>query len=106
MDSGGIGKSINNLLTSNNSPLPAKNMISNVLYKALTSNSVQNNSTSGGSGGDETLASRLPFDLGSMFDFNASKPITLTDTQQQVIGENLGMWRVVCHNHHQDPLQR
>lgn len=30
-----------NLLGGNNSPLPGKNMISNVLYKALTSGSIQ-----------------------------------------------------------------
>lgn len=40
-DVSGIGKVMSNLLTGNNSPLPAKNMISNVLYKTLTSGSIQ-----------------------------------------------------------------
>lgn len=40
-DSSGIGKAVTNLLGSPNSPLPGKNMISNVLYKALTSGSIQ-----------------------------------------------------------------
>lgn len=75
-DTGGIGKAVNNLLTGSNSPLPAKNMISNVLYKALTSGSVQSNSTT---------------EIPPLFDFNSSTPITLTDAQQQVIGENLEM---------------
>ncbi|KAI6200896.1 Calycin-like domain and Calycin domain-containing protein [Aphelenchoides besseyi] len=74
-DSGGIGKAVSNLLTGNNSPLPAKSMISNVLYKALTSGSVQSNTT----------------EMPQLFDFNSSTPITLTDAQQQVIGENLEM---------------
>ncbi|KAH7732025.1 CRE-LPR-5 protein [Aphelenchoides avenae] len=73
-DANGIGKSITNLLGGSNSPLPAKNMISNVLYKALTSGSVQSNSTD------------LP-----MLDFNSSTPITLTAAQQAAIGENLEM---------------
>ncbi|KAI6222375.1 Calycin-like domain and Calycin domain-containing protein [Aphelenchoides fujianensis] len=74
-DSGGIGKAVSNLLTGQNSPLPSKNMISNVLYKALTSGSVQSNTT----------------EMPQLFDFNSSTPITLTDAQQQVIGENLEM---------------
>ncbi|KAK6055264.1 hypothetical protein COOONC_07231 [Cooperia oncophora] len=40
-DKNAFGKAVSNLIGGENSPLPAKNMISNVLYKALTSGSVQ-----------------------------------------------------------------
>lgn len=40
-DAANLGKAVGNLIGSNNSPIPAKDMISNVLYKALTSGSVQ-----------------------------------------------------------------
>ena len=42
-----LGKAVTNLLGGENSPLPGKNMLSNVLYKALTQGSVQGNDTSG-----------------------------------------------------------
>uniref|UniRef100_A0A915DET3 Lipocalin/cytosolic fatty-acid binding domain-containing protein n=1 Tax=Ditylenchus dipsaci TaxID=166011 RepID=A0A915DET3_9BILA len=50
-------------------------MISNVLYKALTSGSIQGNGTDGG----------------SPLEFNSSAPITLNPAQQAAIGENLEM---------------
>ena len=72
-DASGIGKAVTNLLGSPNSPLPGKSMISNVLYKALTSGTIQNNDTM------------------DIMEFNASKPIILTKAQQSAIGENLEM---------------
>ncbi|KAI1731920.1 hypothetical protein Ddc_00765 [Ditylenchus destructor] len=73
-DANGIGKAVTNLLGGSNSPLPGKSMISNVLYKALTSGSIQDNAT-------DTSGSSL----------NTSTPITLTAAQQAAIGENLEM---------------
>ncbi|TMS37221.1 hypothetical protein L596_004198 [Steinernema carpocapsae] len=71
-DTTGIGQSFANLLTGNDSPLPAKGMISNVLYNALTNKAVQENST-------------------DVVETNSSTPITLTAAQQAAIGENLEM---------------
>ncbi|VDN51804.1 unnamed protein product [Dracunculus medinensis] len=71
-DAANLGKAVGNLIGSNNSPIPAKDMISNVLYKALTSGSVQGNDT------DELT-------------FNFSRPIELTSAQKAAIGENLEM---------------
>lgn len=36
-----LGKAMSNLIGGENSPLPGKSMISNVLYKALTAGTVQ-----------------------------------------------------------------
>lgn len=40
-DKQALGKAVSNLIGGENSPLPAKNVLSNVLYKALTAGSVQ-----------------------------------------------------------------
>lgn len=40
-----LGRAMSNLIGGENSPLPGKSMISNVLYKALTAGTVQNNET-------------------------------------------------------------
>lgn len=74
-DMSNIAKGVGNLLTGQNSPLPGKNIVNNVLYKALTQNSIDSNSTNG-----------LP-----NLDFNSTKPITLTEAQQKAIHENLEM---------------
>ncbi|CAD5220295.1 unnamed protein product [Bursaphelenchus xylophilus] len=73
-DMGNIAKGVGNLLTGQNSPLPGKNIVNNVLYKALTQNSIDSNSSS------------LP-----KFDFDSSTPITLNEAQQKAIAENLEM---------------
>lgn len=67
---GGLTKAVANLIGSENSPILAKNMISDVLYKALTSGSIQTN------GSDDNPA-------------NKSISLTLTPAQQAAIGENL-----------------
>lgn len=36
-----FGQTVGNIIGGRNSPIPAKNVISNVLYKALTSGSIQ-----------------------------------------------------------------
>ncbi|ETN68983.1 hypothetical protein NECAME_01093 [Necator americanus] len=73
-DKNALGKAVSNLIGGENSPLPAKNMISNVLYKALTSNSVQPN---------DTLAEHP--ELPSLTN------LTLTPAQSAAITENLEM---------------
>ncbi|KAK6766338.1 hypothetical protein RB195_025940 [Necator americanus] len=73
-DKNALGKAVSNLIGGENSPLPAKNMISNVLYKALTSNSVQPN---------DTLAEHP--ELPSL------NNLTLTPAQSAAITENLEM---------------
>lgn len=40
-DKNALGKAVSNLIGGENSPLPAKGMLSNVLYKALTAGSLQ-----------------------------------------------------------------
>ena len=40
-DRNALGKAMSNLIGGENSPLPGKSMISNVLYKALTAGTVQ-----------------------------------------------------------------
>lgn len=86
-DMGGIGKAMTNLLGSPNSPIPGKNMINNVLYKALTSNSAAPGASKNISAVNSTDI--IPSLLN--IDFNTSTPITLTAAQQQAIGENLEM---------------
>ncbi|VDN17418.1 unnamed protein product [Gongylonema pulchrum] len=71
-DTRGLTKAVGSLIGGENSPIPAKNMISDVLYKALTSGSIQSN------GSDENAA-------------NKSTSLTLTPAQQAAIGENLEM---------------
>ncbi|MCP9265884.1 Protein CBR-LPR-5 [Dirofilaria immitis] len=68
--SGGLIGTIINLI-GENSPIPAKNMIADVLYKALAGGSIQTN------GSDENPDSK--------------SALTLTPAQQAVIGENLEM---------------
>ncbi|KHN88480.1 hypothetical protein Tcan_06411 [Toxocara canis] len=67
----GLGKAVGNLIGGENSPIPAKNMISNVLYKALTSGSILGNGT------DDVS--------------NGTIPLVLTSAQKAAIGENLEM---------------
>lgn len=64
-----ITKTVGNLLGGSNSPIPGKDLFSNVLYKALTSGSVQNNDT----------------------DPESSTPLTLSPAQKAAIDENLSM---------------
>uniref|UniRef100_A0A183C972 Lipocalin domain-containing protein n=1 Tax=Globodera pallida TaxID=36090 RepID=A0A183C972_GLOPA len=105
-DAGGIGRAVGNLLGGSNSPLPGKQFINNVLYKTLTSGSVQPspsasfNSSSGSDPFNSTSAIGLPIPpsvslppvLAALFpDLNTSTPITLTAAQQDAIGENLEM---------------
>ncbi|CAD6193027.1 unnamed protein product [Caenorhabditis auriculariae] len=71
-DKDALGKAVSGLLGGENSPLPAKNMISNVLYKALTSGSVQSNET--------TLEER-----------KGNESVVLTPAQSAAISENLEM---------------
>uniref|UniRef100_A0A914ZFJ9 Lipocalin domain-containing protein n=1 Tax=Parascaris univalens TaxID=6257 RepID=A0A914ZFJ9_PARUN len=66
----GLGKAVGNLIGGANSPIPGKNMISNVLYKALTSGSILGNSTD---------------------DHNGTISLVLTPAQKSAIGENLEM---------------
>jgi hypothetical protein len=87
---GGIGKAVTNLLGSPNSPIPGKNMINNVLYKALTSNSVQPGGGAAKNGSSSINSTDIIPSLLNI-DFNTSTPITLTQSQQQAIGENLEM---------------
>ncbi|VDK56488.1 unnamed protein product, partial [Cylicostephanus goldi] len=72
-DKNALGKAVSSLIGGENSPLPGKNMISNVLYKALTSNSLQSNDT--GSDNDPPPLTNL----------------TLTPAQSAAITENLEM---------------
>lgn len=74
-DKNALGKAVSNLIGGENSPLPGKNMISNVLYKALTSGSVQTNDT----------IPRLP-----ELQIN-NGTIVLTPAQSAAITENLEM---------------
>ncbi|KAF7632213.1 hypothetical protein Mgra_00008397 [Meloidogyne graminicola] len=104
-DASGIGRAVGSLLGGSNSPLPGKQVISNVLYKALTSGSVQspnnNNSTPANvSTALSSLSSILPVNsplaaaasaLFSSPELNTSTPLTLTQAQQEAIGENLEM---------------
>ncbi|VDK65875.1 unnamed protein product [Onchocerca ochengi] len=71
-DTRSLTKAFGNLIGSENSPIPAKNVIADVLYKALTGGSVQTNES------DENPDSKLT-------------SLTLTPAQQAVIGENLEM---------------
>ncbi|KAF8353543.1 lpr-5 [Pristionchus pacificus] len=73
-DKQALGKAVSNLIGGENSPLPAKNVLSNVLYKALTAGSVQNNETVS-SDGEE----------------GEKKNLTLTAAQSNAIGEQLKM---------------
>jgi hypothetical protein len=68
-DNAEITKAVGNILGGQNSPLPGKDMISNVLYKALTQGSIQNNDT----------------------DPESSTPLTLNAAQKAAIDENLSM---------------
>ncbi|PIO76387.1 hypothetical protein TELCIR_01537 [Teladorsagia circumcincta] len=77
-DKNAFGKAVSNLIGGENSPLPAKNMISNVLYKALTSNSLQPNDTKA-ENPEDPLA---PLGNGT---------IVLTPAQSAAITENLEM---------------
>uniref|UniRef100_A0A915LKL8 Lipocalin domain-containing protein n=1 Tax=Meloidogyne javanica TaxID=6303 RepID=A0A915LKL8_MELJA len=104
-DASGIGRAVGSLLGGSNSPLPGKQVISNVLYKALTSGSVQsptsNDSTpANASAALSSLSSMLPANsplaaaaaaLFSSPELNTSTPLTLTQAQQEAIGENLEM---------------
>ncbi|VDD93027.1 unnamed protein product [Enterobius vermicularis] len=72
-----FGQTVGNIIGGRNSPIPAKNVISNVLYKALTSGSIQGNGTNWA----ESIANGT---------FNSSS-FTLTDGQKAVIEENLEM---------------
>ncbi|PAV69148.1 hypothetical protein WR25_20582 [Diploscapter pachys] len=67
-DKNAIGKAVSRLLGGENSPIPGKNMISNVLYKALTSGSLQSNESAPTS---------------------SNGSIVLTKAQSAAIGENL-----------------
>uniref|UniRef100_A0A1I8EP83 Lipocalin domain-containing protein n=3 Tax=Wuchereria bancrofti TaxID=6293 RepID=A0A1I8EP83_WUCBA len=69
-DTRSLTKAVGNLIGGENSPIPAKNVIADVLYKALTSGSIQTN------GSNENPD---------------AKSLTLTPAQQAVIGENLEM---------------
>jgi lipocalin len=73
-DMNSISKAVTNLLGGANSTLPAKNVINNVLYKALTSDTVQANSTD--SPATET---------------NGTTPLVLSSAQKAAIDENLEM---------------
>ncbi|KHJ97858.1 hypothetical protein OESDEN_02163 [Oesophagostomum dentatum] len=73
-DKNAFGKAVSNLIGGENSPLPAKNMISNVLYKALTSNSLQPNDTRAENPEPPALSN-----------------LTLTPAQSAAITENLEM---------------
>ncbi|VDK42336.1 unnamed protein product [Anisakis simplex] len=66
----GLGKAVGDLIGGENSPIPGKNMISNVLYKALTSGSILGNNTT---------------ENGTIL------PLVLTPAQKAAIGENLEM---------------
>ncbi|KAL7070177.1 hypothetical protein ACQ4LE_010463 [Meloidogyne hapla] len=104
-DASGIGRAVGSLLGGSNSPLPGKQVISNVLYKALTSGSVQspanNDSTpANASAALSSLSSMLPANsplaaavaaLLPSPELNTSTPLTLTQAQQEAIGENLEM---------------
>ncbi|KAM3725985.1 CBY1-interacting BAR domain-containing protein [Dirofilaria immitis] len=70
-DTRSLTKAVGNLIGGENSPIPAKNMIADVLYKALAGGSIQTN------GSDENPDSK--------------SALTLTPAQQAVIGENLEM---------------
>lgn len=74
-DKNAFGKAVSNLIAGENSPLPAKNMISNVLYKALTSGSIKPN---------DTAAENPESPLGN-------GTIVLTPAQSAAITENLEM---------------
>ncbi|KAK5979357.1 Calycin domain and Calycin domain-containing protein [Trichostrongylus colubriformis] len=78
-DKNAFGKAVSNLIGGENSPLPAKNMISNVLYKALTSGSIQPNDTKA-ENPDDPLAR-----------FANNGTIVLTPAQSAAITENLEM---------------
>ncbi|MFH4973681.1 hypothetical protein AB6A40_000390 [Gnathostoma spinigerum] len=77
-DATDLGKAVGNLIGSEDSPIPGKNVISNVLYKALTSGSLKENATGA-----------PPLTLEELF--NTSTPLTLSAAQQAAIGENLEM---------------
>ncbi|XGW32480.1 hypothetical protein V3C99_017210 [Haemonchus contortus] len=74
-----LGKAVSNLIGGENSPLPAKNMISNLFYKALTSGSLQPNDTKAEGMGD--LLAPL----------SSNGSIVLTPAQSAAITENLEM---------------
>uniref|UniRef100_A0A0R3RWD4 Lipocalin domain-containing protein n=1 Tax=Elaeophora elaphi TaxID=1147741 RepID=A0A0R3RWD4_9BILA len=71
-DTKSLTKAVGNLIGGDHSPIPAKNMIADVLYKALTSGSIQTNESTENTGSKSTS-------------------LTLTPAQQAVIGENLEM---------------
>ncbi|VDL71941.1 unnamed protein product, partial [Nippostrongylus brasiliensis] len=75
-DKNAFGKAVSNLIAGENSPLPAKSMISNVLYKALTSGSMQPNDTAAENPPDSPLGNGT---------------IVLTPAQSAAITENLEM---------------
>ncbi|GMR60647.1 hypothetical protein PMAYCL1PPCAC_30842, partial [Pristionchus mayeri] len=75
-DKQALGKAVSNLIGGENSPLPAKNVLSNVLYKALTAGTLQNNETSSDRGAEEGAE---------------KKNFTLTRAQSNAIGEQLKM---------------
>ncbi|GMT36085.1 hypothetical protein PFISCL1PPCAC_27382 [Pristionchus fissidentatus] len=76
-DKQALGKAVSNLIGGENSPLPAKNVLSNVLYKALTAGSVQKNET------DPSISASE--------DDGEKKNFTLTAAQSNAIGEQLKM---------------
>uniref|UniRef100_A0A0N5ARL1 Lipocalin/cytosolic fatty-acid binding domain-containing protein n=1 Tax=Syphacia muris TaxID=451379 RepID=A0A0N5ARL1_9BILA len=75
-----LGRTVGNLFGGNNSPFPAKNVISNVLYKALTSGSIQNNATE--------IAQSL---ANGTFGANGNLSLPISDSQKAIIEENLEM---------------
>uniref|UniRef100_A0A0K0EX45 Lipocln_cytosolic_FA-bd_dom domain-containing protein n=1 Tax=Strongyloides venezuelensis TaxID=75913 RepID=A0A0K0EX45_STRVS len=86
-DSDTVNKALTNLIGGNDSPLPAKDMISSVLYKALTNGSVQKNSTTESSETEEKKKTTISGDVTK----NTSMPINLSSSQQAAINENLEM---------------
>uniref|UniRef100_A0A0N4ZBD8 Lipocalin domain-containing protein n=1 Tax=Parastrongyloides trichosuri TaxID=131310 RepID=A0A0N4ZBD8_PARTI len=87
-DSDTVNKALTNLIGGNDSPLPAKNMISNVLYKALTNGSVQKNNTSTEA---PKAADTKNGTVQNIFSKNGTIPLNLSSSQQAAINENLEM---------------
>ncbi|CAB3399472.1 unnamed protein product [Caenorhabditis bovis] len=72
-DKNAIGKAVSGLLGGENSPLPGKNILSNMLYKTLTSGSIDSNDT-------------MP-----LTERKGNESIVLTPAQSAAISENLEM---------------
>uniref|UniRef100_A0AC35U5B3 Uncharacterized protein n=1 Tax=Rhabditophanes sp. KR3021 TaxID=114890 RepID=A0AC35U5B3_9BILA len=87
-DSDTVNKALTNLIGGNDSPLPAKNMVSNILYKALTSGSIKKGSESNNLNATEVLNNVLPFNLKGK---SENKTLDLSPSQQASINENLEM---------------